>query len=433
MIMGALTVYFFYDNIILSLRRGVCYMKIEKTPEQWIDDLQKFTGYAVRSVKNSTLAKFFTQQCTNEKFEKILNSKKCQIVGVVLVAGALLNTAQNLDEIAISNASKYAISVEETGDWNDDSEAILPQDLNSLGQTLVAVKKSGKTAVKSTKQTNADELYIDKSALQKIALSRGIKQDIFESNWETFKKARKLLLPLNLYFENVSDTVYLDVGGTPTIAAGMTYYPNGKRVKMGDRDISQTLSQDLIDEHGSYSQATLAKMRYYTEYHDDVEVFKPLLISLKTKVSEKEMTVLGSLISNRGSGRILASKMMEKLNAGKPYEKNLLAFNFDKNRTWRQGLQTRRAIEYLILNDKIDLKEVMNFPIAGGYGKANFALLYDVKKVQCRAGAINIPRTDKATINKFLQRQKVNLPKVKDKIDNKTVKNLQNFVLAQGR
>lgn len=406
---------------------------MEKSPEQWIAALQRFTGKTVRSVKNSALAKFFMQQSTNEKFERILNTKKCQIVGMVLVAGALFNTAQNLDKIAENNASKYVADTEETVIVNDEAEAVLPKEINKLNQSLVSVKKSGKTAVKDDKQAQEDELYIDKSTIKKTALSKGIKEDIFEENWATFKKARKLLLPLNLYFENVSDTVYLDGGGTPTIAAGMTRYPNGKRVKMGDKDVSQTLSRDLIDEHGSYSQATLAKMCYYTEYHDDVEVFKPLLISLKNKVSEKEMTVLGSLISNRGSGRILASKMMEKLNAGMPYEKNLLVFNFDKNGVWQQGLQTRRAIEYLILNDKIDLKEIMNFPIAGGYGHANFALLYDVKNVQRRARAVNVPRTDDVTIKKFLKRQKMNLPKVKDKIDNKTVKNLQSFILARGR
>ena len=84
----------------------------------------------------------------------------------------------------------------------------------------------------------------------------------------------------------------------------------------------------------------------------------------------------------------------------------------------------------MILNDKIDVNDVLNFPIAGGYGKTNFALLYDVNKVQKRAGAVNVPRTDKATVQKFLKQQKINLPKVKEKIDNKTVKHLENFMLA---
>ena len=145
------------------------------------------------------------------------------------------------------------------------------------------------------------------------------------------------------------------------------------------------------------------------------------------------MTVLGSLISNRGSGRVLKSEMMKKINAGVDYKKNLLVFNYDKNRTWQKGLQIRRAIEYMILNDKIDLEQVMDFPIAGGYGDANFAILYDVKKVQRRAGAVNIPRMDSKTVDKFLKRQKVNLPKVKDKIDNKTVALLEDFLLDRGR
>ena len=75
----------------------------------------------------------------------------------------------------------------------------------------------------------------------------------------------------------------------------------------------------------------------------------------------------------------------------------------------------------------------MNFPIAGGYGDANFAILYDVETIQRRAGAVNIPRMDKKTIDKFLKRQKVNLPKVKDKIDNKTVTQLEKFLLGRAR
>jgi len=405
-----------------------------KSLEQWVDDLQKFTGATVRSVKSSALAKFFTEQSSNEKFEKILNSKKCQIVGTVLVAGVLFNTAQNLDKIARHKSSKYNADTEIYADEMTEKVSALPNDMLILKKSLASIKKSGKTAVKSQnikQQTvNEDGFYINREPLKKTALSRGIAEDVFDANWETFKKARKLLLPLNLYFENVSDSVYLDSGGTPTIAGGMTRYPDGKKVKIGDKNVSQTLSQNLIDEHGSYIQATLAKIRYYTEYHDDTEVFAPLLISLKKKISERDMTVIGSLISNRGSGRVLSSVMMDKINKGQDYKKNLLVFNYDKNRVWQQGLQTRRAIEYLILNDKIDVNDVLNFPIAGGYGKTNFALLYDVNKVQKRAGAVNIPRTDNATVQKFLKQQKINLPKVKEKIDTKTLKHLENFILA---
>ena len=409
---------------------------MEKTLEQWVEDLEKFTKKSVRSVKNSSLAKFFTEKCDNEHFEKILHSPKAQIVGAVLVVGMLLNTADNLDKIAEHNASRYQ-EIEEYAPELFEEEKELPKDMASLKKSLVSVKKSGKKAVKvsSVKQqvANDEGLYINKEPLKKAAISLGVAPEVFEANWETFKSARKLLLPLNLYFENVSDTVYLDSGGTPTIAGGMTRYPNGKKVQLKDKNVYQTLSADLIAEHGSYSQATLAKIRYYTEYHDDAEVFAPMLVSLKKKISEKEMTVLGSLISNRGSGRVLKSEMMKKINAGVDYKKNLLVFNYDKNRTWQKGLQIRRAIEYMILNDKIDLEQVMDFPIAGGYGDANFAILYDVKKVQRRAGAVNIPRMDSKTVDKFLKRQKVNLPKVKDKIDNKTVALLEDFLLDRGR
>ena len=86
---------------------------MEKSPEQWIAALQRFTGKTVRSVKNSAMAKLFCQQSTNEQFDRILNTKKCQIVGMVLVASALFNTAQNLDKIAENKASKYIADTEE--------------------------------------------------------------------------------------------------------------------------------------------------------------------------------------------------------------------------------------------------------------------------------------------------------------------------------
>lgn len=439
---------------------------MEKYIKEYVEKILRFGRGQCQLAKNSELGKIWKNQFSGLKLAEKIRCGSRQLVGLVLVAGTTGGAVQlGVEAVRKYQAKHYKPQLIDVPESFDDDGSVLdlsrcPEAFQpgepgyDTGVVSQSVKKSlkkknaseaKKTAVKkvTTKEVTGREIirkqnvkgiFIDKQEVWKRAQRNGVAAKVFEQNWKTFCQARKLALPLVLFFENVSDAPYDDGGGIATIAGGIIRYPNGKRVTFGDKKVSQTLSPELVSEHGSYHQATLAKIRYYTENHNDKEVFAPILANIKVNVAASEMAAMASLVFNRGQGTFLKSNLLQRLNAGdKNYIDELLSFNYDSDGLWREGFQVRRGVEYLVAKQKINAAEVLNFQVAGCYGKDNLKLLYHGKKLKKEKGAVNYPRTDKETLKIFIARQTGKGKKVSEQIDLKTVSQLRQQINLASR
>ena len=95
--------------------------------------------------------------------------------------------------------------------------------------------------------------------------------------------------------EGVRLKAYLDVVGVPTIGVGFTYYPGGKKVKIGD-----TITQTQCD---SMFTAIVAS------YED--AVFK----AVKVPINQHQFNSLVSFSFNVGTSALANSTLLKRINA----------------------------------------------------------------------------------------------------------------------
>ncbi|TFF34379.1 lysozyme [Mucilaginibacter psychrotolerans] len=106
--------------------------------------------------------------------------------------------------------------------------------------------------------------------------------------------------------EGVRLKAYLDVVGIPTIGCGMTYYPDGKKVKIGD-----TISLNQCD---TMFKAIVA----------DFE--KSVSAAIKVAINQNQFNALVSLAYNIGTAGFAKSTLVKRINAGASPEQITAAF-----------------------------------------------------------------------------------------------------------
>ncbi|MES2062724.1 MAG: lysozyme [Bacteroidota bacterium] len=106
--------------------------------------------------------------------------------------------------------------------------------------------------------------------------------------------------------EGVRLKAYLDVVGVPTIGCGMTFYPGGKKVKMGD-SISLTQCDTM-----------------FTAVVADFE--KAVNAAIKATINQNQFNALVSLAYNIGTAGFAKSTLVKRINAGASPELITAAF-----------------------------------------------------------------------------------------------------------
>lgn len=218
---------------------------------------------------------------------------------------------------------------------------------------------------------------------------------------EAIKQNENLLFATIVHSENFSDEPYRDSAGVPTIGYGTTVYPNGKRVTMGDKPISRTLTPEIVQKNGgSYKDAMYDKAQGFVIAHLEKEVY-PALREVKdfNKLTQNQQVALGLFVYNIGKSGFANSSVLQELNAGNTIAAfdNILKYNKVKGKrgglVFSRGLQKRRAYEYMIAQGNIALSDVIKMPIGSLYVDSAYELMYGGKTAKDFAGE-NIVKPD---------------------------------------
>src|SRR5690606_19343939 len=97
-------------------------------------------------------------------------------------------------------------------------------------------------------------------------------------------------------FEGFRSKPYLDAVGVPTIGYGATYYPDGKKVTMKDKPISEELATELL-----------------VEMVEDFE--KGVEKTIKKTLNQNQFDALVSFSYNLGNGALASSTLAKRVNA----------------------------------------------------------------------------------------------------------------------
>jgi lysozyme len=129
-------------------------------------------------------------------------------------------------------------------------------------------------------------------------------------------------------YEGYSDRPYLCPAGIPTIGFGNTYYPNGTKVKLTDKQITREYANEMLQ----FVADNFAK-----------EVSK----SIKSIISQNQLNALTSFAYNLGMTNFINSTLLKKVNAN-PHDpmikEEFLKWN-KSNGKILQGLINRRRAE----------------------------------------------------------------------------------------
>lgn len=104
--------------------------------------------------------------------------------------------------------------------------------------------------------------------------------------------------PIIKEFEGLKLSAYLDSAAVPTIGWGTIEYPNGTKVKMGDK-------------------ITQAQAEVYLQYEMG-QKFSQMRPLIQVPLSNNAMCALLSFCYNLGTGALAGSTLLKLLNAGRP-------------------------------------------------------------------------------------------------------------------
>jgi lysozyme len=129
-------------------------------------------------------------------------------------------------------------------------------------------------------------------------------------------------------YEGYSDRPYLCPAGIPTIGFGNTYYPNGTKVKLTDKQITREYANEMLQ----FVADNFAK-----------DVSK----SIKSIISQNQLNALTSFAYNLGMTNFRNSTLLKKVNANPndpTIKEEFLKWN-KSNGKILQGLINRRRAE----------------------------------------------------------------------------------------
>ena len=135
------------------------------------------------------------------------------------------------------------------------------------------------------------------------------------------------LIDIIKHFEGLFLHPYLCPAGVPTIGYGSTRYPNGTKVTMQDKPITEGMAQTIL----------LATLQNYT---DAVNRY------VKVPLNQNQFDALVDFAYNVGNGAFLGSTLLKLLNLGN-YKQASLEFNKWTHADGKvlEGLVKRRQAE----------------------------------------------------------------------------------------
>ena len=129
-------------------------------------------------------------------------------------------------------------------------------------------------------------------------------------------------------FEGFSAKPYLCSAKIPTIGFGNTYYPDGKRVTMLDKEVNKVQAFEMFKYIADKFASTVSKL-------------------VKTPLNQNQFNALVSLAYNIGTGNFASSTLLKKVN--KNHNDTSIELEFKKwnkvNKKEVAGLTRRRLYE----------------------------------------------------------------------------------------
>lgn len=129
-------------------------------------------------------------------------------------------------------------------------------------------------------------------------------------------------------YEGYSDRPYLCPAGVPTIGYGNTYYPNGAKVKLTDKQINREYANDLLEFVADKFALDVLKL-------------------VKSIITQNQLNALTSFAYNLGVTNFKNSTLLKKVNANPndpTIKEEFLKWN-KANGKILQGLINRRRAE----------------------------------------------------------------------------------------
>jgi len=136
-------------------------------------------------------------------------------------------------------------------------------------------------------------------------------------------------------FEGLSLKPYLDAVNIPTIGFGNTYYPDGKKVTLQDKEITEEKAFEIL------------------EYIANKDFGSNINKVVKVPLNQNQFDALVSFAYNIGNGNFNSSTLLRWLNQGNYKEASMQLLRWDKsNGIVLNGLTKRRKAEKALF-DKV--------------------------------------------------------------------------------
>lgn len=129
-------------------------------------------------------------------------------------------------------------------------------------------------------------------------------------------------------FESFKSKPYLCPSGVPTIGYGSTYYPDGKKVTLQDKEITEQKACEIL------------------EYIANKDFGNNINKVVKVRLDQNQFDALVSFSYNVGNGNFNSSTLLKWLNQGFYNEASIQLLRWDKSKGMPlAGLTKRRKAE----------------------------------------------------------------------------------------
>ena len=393
---------------------------------QQLETLKRFAKFvrdntkkAAVSAYNSDLVQNFIKEYTGEELKKKLKKGQVKVVETAHKTYDFMKPRVKIARKKAVEAGKRFVKFTKESAKSAKESKLYNDFINS--KFVMQCKKYGRKAIVGTAIAGAVFLG------GKITKNRCDYLNSDAYKMEICKNNEPLLFLTVVHSENWSDSAYDDGAGVPTNGYGTTIYRSGNKVKMSDKDISRTLSQEEIDYNGgSIIDAAYFKGEGEVIAHLEKNVY-PSMLKVKNfrKLKQEQQIALALFCYNIGCGAFDNSSVLSELNKGNIEQAfdNILKYNKIKDRRGRlvyaRGLQKRRTYEYMIAKGDLPLSYILDMPIASLYSDAAYYEMYRGKKAKDFAGE-NIVKPGGNVENYIHELQNGTNPKVRNKISKKT-------------
>jgi len=370
------------------------------------------------SAYNSDLVQNFIKEYTGEGLKKKLKTGQVKVVKISRDAYEFMKPRVKIARKKALETTKNFIKFTERKAKSAKESKIYKDFINS--KFVLQCKKYGRKAILGA--TIAGAVFLG----GKITKNRVDYLNSDDYKMEICKNNESLLFLTVVHSENWSDSTYDDGCGVATNGYGTTVYRSGDKVKMSDKDISRTLTQEEIDYNGgSIIDAAYFKGEGEVIAHLEKHVY-PSMLKIKNfrKLTQEQQVAFALFCYNIGCGAFDNSSVLSELNKGNVDQAidNMLKYNKIKKKgklIYAKGLQKRRTYEYMIAKGFLPLAEILDMPIASIYSNVAYCKMYKGKTSKDFAGE-NIVKPEGDVNDYICELRSGSNPKVRNKISKKT-------------